>query len=87
MKRRFLIATTVILLAAKSLYPGFGKVVKVDYRSDIVTIKTYGCTYKMKGCEDWHKGDWVALMMYDNGTPNRVKDDKIVKAYYINENF
>ena len=84
--KKFAVVIAVIAALSANLYPGFGKVVKVDRKRDTVTVKTYGCTYKMKGCEDWHKGDYVALMMYDNHT-KKISDDIIIKAYYINENF
>ena len=31
---------------------------------------------------DWYKGDFAALLMYDNGTEN-VYDDQIVDARYV----
>lgn len=84
MKRRITIIATVIMIAAKSLYPSYGKVVKVDRKNDTITIKdSCGRTYTWDGAEDWHKGDGAALLMYDNGTPNKVKDDIIIKIRYV----
>lgn len=31
----------------------------------------------------WDKGDFVAVIMYDNGTPNSVYDDQVVNARYV----
>ena len=84
MKRKLVIAVTVIMVAAKSLYPSYGKVVKVDRKKDTISIRdTYGNVWVWSGAEDWHKGDGVALLMYDNGTPDKVKDDKIIKLRYV----
>lgn len=84
MKRRIVVFTSVLLIAAKSLYPSYGKVIKVDRKSDTISVKDcYGNVWVWEGAEDWGKGDGVALLMYDNGTPNKVKDDKIIKIRYV----
>mgnify|MGYP007119871732 CR=1 FL=1 len=83
-KRRIIIAASVIMIAAKSLYPSYGKVVKVDRKKDTISIRdAYGNVWVWDGAEDWRKGDGVALLMYDNGTPNKIKDDKIIKIRYV----
>ena len=84
MKRKLVLAVTVVTLAAKSLYPSYGKVVKVDHKNDVIRIRdTYGNVWVWSGAEDWQKGDGVALLMYDNGTPSKVNDDKIIKLRYV----
>lgn len=84
MKRRITIFAAAVLIAAKSMYPSYGKVIKVDRKNDTISIRdTYGNVLVWDGAEDWHKGDGVALLMYDNGTPNKVKDDKIIKLRYV----
>ena len=84
MKRRITIFASVILIAAKSLYPSYGRVIKVDRKNDTISIRdTYGNVRVWDGAEDWDKGDGVALLMYDNGTPRNVRDDKIIKLRYV----
>lgn len=82
--RKIGVTMLLILKLSECLYPSYGKVVKVDRKNDVIRIKdVYGNVWMWSGAEDWHKGDGVALLMYDNGTPNKVKDDKIVKLRYV----
>ena len=68
---------------ANSQYARVAVVVKVNRKTDTVTCKDYtGNLWKFKGCEDWEKGDVVGMLMNDNGTPNKLKDDKIVNVRY-----
>lgn len=82
--RRITITSLLILQLSRCLYPSYGKVVKVDRKQDTITIRdTYGYTWVWEGAEDWSKGDHVALLMYDNHTPNKIKDDRIIKLRYV----
>ena len=82
--RRFGVTMLLILKLSECLYPSYGKVIKVDRKKDVIRIKdTYGNVWVWSGAEDWQKGDGVALLMYDNGTPYKVKDDKIIKLRYV----
>lgn len=68
--------------APKGYYPTTAVVVKVNRKTDTVTVKdAVGRMWEFYGCEDWQVGDVASLLMYDRGT-KRVKDDKIVMAHY-----
>lgn len=68
---------------ATSEYAKVAIVIKVNHKTNVVTCKDYtGNLWKFKGCEDWMIGDIVGMVMNDNGTPNKLKDDKIVNVRY-----
>ena len=74
-------------LAPKGFYPSTAIVVKVNHKTDTVTVRdACGRTWQFYGCEDWHKGDVASILLYDHGTA-RVKDDMIVMARYSNFDF
>lgn len=71
------------LILAANIYPTSGKVVKLDALEDTVTFETSsGILYEFYGVEDWFIGDYVAAIMYDNGTPRTVLDDEILSVRY-----
>ena len=41
-----------------------------------------GHAYQFKGVEDWTPGDLAAVIMYDGGTREDVRDDQILKVRY-----
>lgn len=66
-----------------NLYPQTFVVGGVDYDTDIVTIvDSNNNEFEFFGCEDWQEGDIVSAIMNDNGTPNDITDDIIVKTKY-----
>lgn len=67
-------------IVCESCYPTVGKVVKV--KKGIVYISEAGGNiYSMYGSKrDYHKGDVIALLMYNNNTWNDETDDEIVKS-------
>ncbi len=73
----------VTQLVSQCLYPSSGRVVKVDRKSDTITIKdSCGRKYIWNGAEDWHQGDNAAIIVYDNFTKN-TSDDVVVKIRYM----
>lgn len=56
---------------------------EVSTSFDMVEISTAtNIHYVFEGVEDWALGDFVAVTMNDNGTPNDVTDDIIVNVTY-----
>lgn len=67
-------------LTCEHVYPTVGKVVKVK-RGIVYVSEMGGNIYSFYGSKrDYHKGDIIALMMYDNGTYNDETDDEIIKS-------
>ena len=63
-------------------YPTTAKVVKVNRKTDTVTVRDYsGHKWKFRGCEDYSKGDVVSMLMDSNGT-EIVTDDIILQVRY-----
>ena len=91
MKKVLAIVTLATTLFNKGyLYPTVMEVTNVDYKKDIVTMQTCtGFVYQFKGTEDYYKDDLVAVVMFNNGTPKTIKDDKIIahrySGYWINQ--
>lgn len=73
---------TAIDLSCEYCYPTVGKVIKV--RKEKVFVSEVGGNVFAFKCKDakvyYHKGDVVAMWMYDNGTPLDETDDEIVKS-------
>lgn len=71
---------SAIDLACEYCYPTVGKVTKV--KKGIVYIsEAGGNVYTMYGTrKDYHKGDVIAMLMYNNGTWDDETDDEIVKS-------
>lgn len=69
----------------KGLYPYFAKVYTVRKESKlwkITTLDTEGRMFAFWSYDgDWFKGDGVAMIMWDRGTP-RVADDMVLSARY-----
>ena len=63
-------------------YPLTAKVIKVNRKTDTVTVRDYsGHKWKFRDCEDYEKNDVVSMLMDSNGTEN-VKDDIILQVRY-----
>ena len=63
-------------------YPMAGEVIGVNNETDVVTIcNRNGVKYSFYGTEDYAEGDFVAVIMDDNGTPG-IYDDTVIMAYY-----
>lgn len=66
-----------------SLYPTAFIVDEVNAEADTVTLRTFaGMVYIWQGVDDWMVGDIAAAIMYNNGTPDSIKDDQIVTLEY-----
>ncbi len=67
----------------ESIYPNTAVITDLDYENDLVTCTdSVGFDWVFEGIEDWNEGDVVSLLMWDAGTPNSIRDDVILKAYY-----
>ena len=85
MKKKVLgmLAIASVLFSKGYLYPDIMEVTDVNYKTDIVTLETStGFVYQFKGTEDYYVDDLVAVVMFNNGTPNSIKDDKIIAHRY-----
>lgn len=88
MKRLLATLSAILLLSPAALcgsstYPATGLVVNLDATKDIVTVLTGNdMLWDFCGVEDYELGDMVSLLMDDNGTPDDITDDLIVKAQY-----
>lgn len=77
------LATAAGLIAAGTIYPAGMIITEVDPAADLVTMETAtGHAYQFKGVEDWTPGDLAAVIMYDGGTREDVRDDQILKVRY-----
>lgn len=74
------------LIMAGTLYTTGGRVVDVvdggRSRDDVVTVQTAAGLHQFYA-DDLEIGDGVALMMYDNGTPDNVTDDIVLSVKYV----
>lgn len=58
------------------LYGRTAVITDLDHETDFVTVEAPGrLQYIFCGCEDYSTGDFVSLLMWDNGTPDNVLDD------------
>lgn len=64
-------------------YPRIFFVEAIDPDIDTVTLyDVNGWQWKWEGTEDWEVEDMAAAIMDDNGTPDNIYDDVIIKLYY-----
>ena len=81
------VAKASVVNIPKGIYPSMGVVTKVKERKDgyyRVTLRE-GNGNRFSWIDDdpsWCKGDFVATIMFDNGT-KRVYDDKVIDARYV----
>lgn len=63
-------------------YPLTAIVMEFDYDNDLVTcIDGADNFWSFHGIDDWHMGDFVSMIMSDNGTPT-IYDDIILQTEY-----
>lgn len=76
-------ATEITTETTVKVYPDMGVVTDVNSETDIVEVTMFnGESSEFYGAEDWFEGDFVALIMSDNGTPDYIYDDMIIDANY-----
>lgn len=64
-----------------NIYPECGIVTEIE--TNTVTIEMCnGNQFQFEGCEDYEKGDLIAVTFYDNGTKS-VTDDIILDTKYV----
>ena len=65
-----------------NLYGKTAMVYELDRTMDIVyVVDCNGEAWTFEGCEDYELGDYVSMIMYDNGTQS-IYDDIIMKVQY-----
>lgn len=65
-------------------YPAFGKITEVFPDEDFAIVMTTHChLYVYREFEDLECGDFLAMIMTDNGTPYDLCDDQIVCVRYV----
>jgi hypothetical protein len=66
-----------------SVYPLTVVIIELDREGDIVTcVDGADNFWEFYGVEDWQTGDYVSLLMDDNGTPETIYDDVITMTLY-----
>ena len=66
-----------------NVYPLTVVVIEIDHEGDIVTcVDGADNFWEFYGVEDWQTGDYVSLLMDDNGTPETIYDDVITMTLY-----
>ena len=64
------------------MYAKSGKIVELDYKHDMVIfVDCMGMEWSFYGIEDFHIGDYVAIIMSTMGT-EKIYDDVIIKVNY-----
>lgn len=67
---------------SQDVYAKSGKIVELDYENDVVTCKDcVGYVWEFYGVEDWHVGDWCAMVLKTMGTQS-ILDDEIISVRY-----
>ena len=75
------IATAAALAAAGTIYPT--TCIVTDTQNDIVTMSTAeGFLYQFEGVEDNYEGDLISCLMFNNFTPDDIRDDIILSHRY-----
>lgn len=65
------------------VYPLTVVIIELDREGDIVTcVDGADNFWEFYGVEDWQTGDYVSLLMDDNGTPETIYDDVITMTLY-----
>ena len=81
-----LVQSMTSCVSSSNIYPVTGKVIGLNYDSDVVTFETdTGIRYQFYGTEDYAIGDCISVVMDRNGTP-LVTDDIVLFAYYSSWN-
>lgn len=77
------IITAAGLAAAGTIYPTTCIITECDTQNDIVTMSTgSGILYQFEGVEDNFDGDLISCIMFDNFTPDDIRDDIILAHRY-----
>lgn len=77
------LACGIAACAWAEVYPRAFTVEGLDYSADLITFSDMaGRQWLYYGCEDWSINDMAAAIMDDNGTPDNIFDDIIIKVYY-----
>ena len=64
------------------MYAKSGKIVELDYKYDMVIfVDCMGMEWGFYGIEDFHIGDYVAVIMSTMGT-EKIYDDAVIKVNY-----
>ena len=77
------IIITVILAVIQlfGLYPRAGVIKDIDYEKDVYVIEdNAGLLWEYGGVEDLWYGDNVAMLIWNNGTPESIYDDVIMNV-------
>ena len=90
MKKGLILGVVIVLLLeapclglGSNYYPMMGMVIDFDYDNDTVfVVDCAGFIWGFYEIDDWNIGDYVALMMDDNNTPDDIFDDIIVMVRY-----
>lgn len=76
------IAKTEQAFGPDSVYAKLAVVIDLDPVFDYVFVSDWnGDIWVLDGIEDWCVGDYVSMVMYDNGT-EEIWDDEVLNAYY-----
>jgi len=85
MVRKYFIelAAVITLLAQGIIYPSTMVITEIDYATDTVVVENAnGFIYAFEGVEDLMPGDYMSVIMYNNGTPWSTEDDCVISARY-----
>ena len=75
--------TAASLAGAGTIYPTTMIITDTNETQDLVTMSTAsGLEYQFEGIEDYYPGDLVSCIMFDNFTPDDVRDDIILAHRY-----
>lgn len=82
-----LLALTITAPVHAAVYPHMGEVTEVCHRANGYEVTfTDGVGRQFSWLDDsgdWFNGDFVAVIMDDNGTPETVYDDLVLNARYV----
>lgn len=85
MKKTLMILLVITLLVTavwattNTLYPRAGFIRAVEYDTDLLYIEDVaGLVWIYEGVEDLSCGDHVAMLMFNNISPNYIRDDVIL---------
>lgn len=83
-----LLALTIVTPVNATIYPHMGEVTavlpKANGKYKVVFKDGAARPYSwIDNSGDWFNGDFVAVIMDDNGTPETVYDDRVLDARYV----
>lgn len=82
------LAIAITTPASAAVYPHMGEVTSVIHKAngeyEITFADGVGRQWSwLDDSGDWFKGDFVAVIMDNNGTPRNCYDDRVVDAKYV----